>query len=50
MATLPTYNPQKAILVSERPSGPRWVHELDGFRMGVFITRHGNTRSVQIIS
>ena len=41
MATLPPYDPQKAILVAEPPSGPRWIHELklDGFRMGVFITR-----------
>ena len=33
MATLPPYDPQKAILVAEPPSGPRWIHELklDGY-------------------
>ena len=52
MATLPVYDPQKAILVSEPPTGPRWVHELklDGYRMGVFIRREGRARAVCIIS
>ena len=52
MATTPVYDPQKAILVAEPPSGPRWIHELklDGFRMGVFITRAGKRRSVKIVS
>src|SRR5689334_17801727 len=52
MATLPAYDPQKAILVSEPPTGPRWVHELklDGYRMGVFIRREGRARTVRIVS
>jgi bifunctional non-homologous end joining protein LigD len=39
------YNPQKALLVGEPPSGDRWIHELklDGFRMGLFIRRGGVT-------
>ena len=49
---LPTYEPQKAILVAEPPTGPRWIHELklDGYRMGVFIRREGRARAVRIIS
>jgi bifunctional non-homologous end joining protein LigD len=41
-----------AILVSEPPSGPRWIHELklDGFRMGVFLTTRAKRRDVQIVS
>lgn len=52
MATRPTYDPQKAILVAEPPTGPRWVHELklDGYRMGLFITRPGKRRQVSIVS
>ncbi len=48
MLTPSRYHPQKALLVDRPPSGPRWIHEikLDGFRMGVFVTR----RSVAIIS
>ena len=46
------YDPQKALLVGEPPAGKRWIHELklDGFRMGVFITKRGTTRRVRIIS
>ena len=35
----PAYNPQKALLVENPPSGEQWIHELklDGFRMGCFI-------------
>src|SRR5438270_7419214 len=52
MATLPVYDPQKAVLVAEPPSGPRWIHELklDGFRMGVFLTNRGGVRDVRILS
>ncbi len=47
MAT-PDYRPQKALLVDRPPVGDRWLHEikLDGFRMGVFLTRG----TVRIIS
>ena len=42
------YRPQKALLVDRPPAGDRWIHELklDGFRMGVLISRRG----VRIIS
>src|SRR5690349_15517369 len=50
--TLPKYDPQKAVLVAEPPSGPRWIHELklDGYRMGVFLERRGKSRDVRIVS
>jgi bifunctional non-homologous end joining protein LigD len=46
------YEPQKALLVAEPPTGDRWLHEikLDGFRMGVFVTGRARTRDVRIIS
>jgi bifunctional non-homologous end joining protein LigD len=46
------YAPQQALLVAEPPKGDRWMHEikLDGFRMGVFISRRGKARGVQIMS
>ena len=46
------YDPQKALLVAEPPSGPQWVHELklDGFRMGVFVTGRGKARGARIVS
>src|SRR5690242_10819017 len=42
------YDPQKALLVDEPPTGSGWVHELklDGFRMGLVI----DGASVRIIS
>lgn len=42
------YDPQKAVLVDEPPTGAGWVHELklDGFRMGISI----DGSSVEIIS
>ena len=46
------YDPQQALLVAEPPKGDRWVHEikLDGFRMGVFVAGHDETRGPRIIS
>ena len=43
-----SYDPQKALLVDEPPTGAGWVHELklDGFRMGVII----DGPSVRIVS
>jgi len=42
------YDPQKALLVDQPPTGGQWVHELklDGFRMGVFLS----AGTVRIIS
>jgi bifunctional non-homologous end joining protein LigD len=46
------YDPQKALLVAEPPTGDRWLHELklDGFRMGVLVAGRGTRREVMIIS
>ena len=46
------YEPQKAVLVAEPPTGDRWLHEikLDGFRMGVLVGGRGQAREVLIIS
>jgi len=46
------YEPQKALLVAEPPTGDRWLHELklDGFRMGVLVAGRGTRREVMIIS
>jgi hypothetical protein len=46
------YEPQKAVLVAEPPTGDRWVHELklDGFRMGVLVAGRGERREVIIVS
>jgi len=46
------YDPQQALLVTEPPTGERWVHELklDGFRMGVFVAGRGKARGARIIS
>ncbi|HVD60901.1 MAG TPA: non-homologous end-joining DNA ligase [Gemmatimonadaceae bacterium] len=43
----PPYDPQKALLMAEPPSGDRWIHEikLDGFRMGLRIDR-GDVRII----
>jgi bifunctional non-homologous end joining protein LigD len=37
------YNPQLATLVSEPPSGDRWLHEIkyDGYRIGCLIDKNG---------
>ena len=42
------YEPQKAVLVAEPPTGDRWLHEikLDGFRMGVLVAAGARTRQV----
>jgi len=46
------YDPQKALLVAEPPSGAEWIHELklDGFRMGVFVAGRGKARRARIVS
>ena len=46
------YEPQRALLVAEPPTGDNWVHELklDGFRMGVLVGGRGTGREVMIIS
>jgi bifunctional non-homologous end joining protein LigD len=46
------YEPQRALLVAQPPTGDRWLHELklDGFRMGVLVAGRGKTREVMIIS
>ena len=46
------YEPQKAVLVAEPPTGERWLHEikLDGFRMGVLVGGRSKSREVVIIS
>lgn len=42
------YDPQKALLVDQPPTGNRWIHEikLDGFRMGVFVGPRGRVRII----
>jgi bifunctional non-homologous end joining protein LigD len=46
------YEPQLAVLVTEPPTGDRWLHELklDGFRMGVLVAGRGTRREVMIVS
>jgi len=53
MTTPSSYDPQKAALIAEPPSGPRWVHELklDGFGVGVvFLSTHVRSRDARIVS
>src|SRR4051812_19664907 len=46
------YDPQKALLVRDPPTGPRWIHELklDGFRMAAVVTSRGTARTARLIS